>query len=217
MNSRGHFGDRRQVEHHPLDLRPGVGGGNAVRARAAADIEDAPAAGQIDLAAEAPPRAHADAVGRLVIGPRLLDRVARDVGQNPQILDPQMLRQAAPFVPGGFGEQHPVAGIARLALDQEALYIGGVGVAPVLQLQQVHRRAHDGETFRVDGVDIERRGDLVHRACARAHRGEQAQLDRRHQRRRPAIALHDVLQPHAVDTFFGHRISIRTRAILDTD
>ena len=112
-----------------------------------------------------------------------------------------MLGQAAPAFPARLAEQHPGAGIAGLALDEKAVDVGGVFEAIALAPQQVHRDQRRQQPFRIQRLDLERRGNSFDRIVTGVDGGEQVKLDGAHERRRLPEGFADPLQADRVRTW----------------
>jgi len=112
----------------------------------------------------------------------------------PRIIDFAQFRSIADDV-GAF-LMADMAHVAGLVVDEETLDIGRVEVAAVRFLEEAGRAQHDYQAFGVGRVDVEGFCDLVIGAGAVADGGEEAEFDGRHQRRRLAVGLGDVLEAH---------------------
>ena len=188
-----------QVEHHGADGGMRLGSRDAVGPRAAADVHDALAAREIDLAHEAAACAHADRVGGIVVASRVGGREGLDRAHHLQVLGADVLAEPSPLVPLRLGEGDPGTHVAGLALDQEAFDIGGVLVTPLRLLQQAGRAQHHHQPLGVGRMDVERLGDLLVGPGAVADRREHADLDCCHECGGLAVGLGDVLQPNGGD------------------
>jgi len=199
---------RRQVEDDAADVGKRLRRRDAVAAGPAAEIEDALAPREVDVAREAATGAEADAVRRFVQPAGILDREGFVHPEDARrLLASQMLRQPAPLVAVGACQQDPRAGVGLLALDQELLHVGRVGKVLPVGNDEPQGGARHQQALGVGGGDVEGRGQARDGVDALRDQREQAELDGGNEHRRVPVGIGHVLQANAVDGLLGHGLS----------
>ncbi len=196
---------RRQVEDDAADVGLRLRRRDAVAAGPAAEIEDALAPREVNVASEAATGPETDAVRRLVQPAGILDLEGFVHPENARrLLASQMLRESAPLVAVGACQQDPRAGVGLLALDQELLHVGGVGEVLAVGNDQPQGGARHQQALGVGGGDIECRGQARDGVDALRDQREQAELDGGYEHRRVPVGIGHVLQANAVDGLLMH-------------